>query len=173
VVEALTSNDNEMALLPLLDVDTVNSPLYVPADSPVLGRTVTGESVPSPIEFLGNTVISKYVLPFDSFALTPVNAVFPVLLIITDSAFCVLYPGATDGNPILSGLIVHVCVDSGAAIISSWDSTWAAWTVAADENIVTKASRTIAQVLHVFKLFIDHSSCYSLLFTLKFNISLS
>jgi hypothetical protein len=55
---ALTVNDSETVLLPPLPVETVSVPLYVPAASPVFGRTLTVAEPPAAIELDGDAVIS-------------------------------------------------------------------------------------------------------------------
>ena len=80
-------------------------PLYVPAASPVLGRTLMLLELPAVIEDNGDDMISKYVPPVVMLAPTVVSVTDPVLLIVTDCAVCAPYPAFVDWNTILVGLI--------------------------------------------------------------------
>ena len=90
--------------------------MYVPADSPVLGRTLTLEEPPADIVLDGNAVISKYEPPVVMLALTPVNDTVPVLLIVVATAVCVPYPVGTFGNVMLDRFNDH----TGAADVVAW-----------------------------------------------------
>lgn len=102
---AFTVNDSETVLLPPFAVDTVNVPLYVPAESPVTGLILIDEELPADIEADGCAVILKFALPAVMLALTPVNATVPVLLIVTDCCGCVSYPAVAAVNVMLDWLI--------------------------------------------------------------------
>ena len=81
----------------------------MPDESPVIGRIPT-EEFPTDIGDEGDVVISKYEQSI--LALTPVNATFPVFLIVAYCDDCVPYPKVADGNVMLDGLNVHSRISS-------------------------------------------------------------
>ena len=107
-----------MVLLPPLPVVTVNTPVYVPAASPVRGRTLTVEEPPADIELNGDAVISKDELPVVMLALTEVNETVPVFAIVTDCDISVPYPAVADGNVMLVGVNVHTGVMVGKVAVT-------------------------------------------------------
>ena len=106
---AVTVNDNDtvwlVCALPVPLV-TVSTPLYVPAASPVLGRTFTVDEPPAAIVADGEDAISKFATPFVMDAVTLLIAA-PELLMVTDRVDCAPYPATADGNVMLVGLTVH------------------------------------------------------------------